>query len=36
MSLLSFDIGGSSVKYAVIDDSGQILYRSKAATPATR
>ncbi len=36
MSFLSFDIGGSSVKYAVIDGSGQILYRSKAATPATR
>ncbi len=36
MSFLSFDIGGSSVKYAVIDEDGHIQYKSKAETPATR
>lgn len=36
MMILSFDIGGSSVKYAVIDEAGNILTKGKKPTPETR
>lgn len=33
MAILSFDIGGSSVKYAVIEKTGKILAKGKKTTP---
>lgn len=36
MAILAFDIGGSSVKYAVVDEAGTILEKSKKPTPETR
>ena len=36
MKILAFDIGGSSVKYAVIDEAGTILTKDKKPTPETR
>ena len=33
MAVLSFDIGGSSVKYAVIEKTGKILAKGKKTTP---
>ena len=33
MAILSFDIGGSSVKYAVIEKTGKILAKGKKMTP---
>lgn len=33
MAILSFDIGGSSVKYAVIEETGEILTKGKKPTP---
>ena len=36
MAILAFDIGGSSVKYAVVDEAGKILEKSKKPTPDTR
>ena len=33
MAILSFDIGGSSVKYAVIENTGKILAKGKKTTP---
>ncbi|MDY3297704.1 hypothetical protein [Selenomonas sp.] len=36
MAILACDIGGSSVKYAVVDEVGAILEKSKKPTPETR
>ena len=36
MKILAFDIGGSSLKYAVIDEAGTILTKDKKPTPETR
>lgn len=36
MKILTFDIGGSSVKYAVIDEEGMILEKAKKPTPEAR
>jgi predicted NBD/HSP70 family sugar kinase len=34
--VLGFDIGGSSVKYAVVDASGNFLEKGKETTPKTK
>ena len=36
MAILACDIGGSSVKYAVVDEAGAILEKSKKPTPESR
>ncbi len=35
MNILSFDIGGTFIKYGVLNQEGKILYRSKVQTPKT-
>ena len=36
MAILTYDIGGSSIKYGVVSEQGELAQQGKVKTPATR